>query len=344
MAPTLDGQVKKYRHPTALNASPRIIYINGIQTSGDTHERTALWLSQITLRPIIGVYNMSGGVNSAKGFVVDFLQCVGDWGNSFISQLGEFGFDAVDAVVNRVKAWTGSRNSNPIRVADELRKKLPAQKLASFLESYLAQNNRATAQLFTELNSHIHTKQSIVAHSQGNLITANALWALQILHGAQGLRNIQIYSVSSPVPAWPAGINFRIKVYGHKNDLVTYADPKNLVGRRSKGDNERLHGSSSLPWIPPHDISVNFFGTNFVSRIRSDLGLGDFEDSRANHQPFLPGDHVHVVNRGESLSSISNQYFGTHSRWPEIYKRNVMSIGSNPNRISVGLRLIIPAK
>jgi hypothetical protein len=190
--------------------------------------------------------------------------------------------------------------------------------------------------------------QAVSALGQNHVELGSALgtfdgWALQTVHGAGGLQNLRVYSISSPVPAWPAGINFRIKVYGHKNDLVTYADPKNLLGRRSAGDNERQHGQSLLPGIDPHDISVNFFGTNFVSRIRSDLGLGEWEDSRATPQPYKPGDRIHVVNRGDSLSLISKKYYGTATKWRTIYDYNRDTVGSDPNRISVGLRLIIPS-
>lgn len=340
-APKWDGWIQAYADAGVSATTPRILYINGIQTTGIVHEQTALMLSQITQRVIIGVYNKTSGI-SKKGMVLDLLQCLGDWRSSFIDQLGEFGFDAVNAAVDRVRKWTGRSEGPPSNVADDLRQRVPKANLVRFLSEYMAVNNKASSNLFQELHRHLGARQLIVAHSQGNLVTASALWALQTVHGAGGLRNLQVYSIASPVPAWPAGTNFRIKVYGHKNDVVTLADPKNLLGRRSAGDNERLHGHSSLPGIDPHDISVNFFGTNFVSRIRSDLGLGKWEDSREQHQPYKPGDRVHVVNRGESLSLIAKKYYGTPSKWRMIYDRNRDTVGSDPDRISVGVRLIVP--
>lgn len=340
-APTYDGQVAVYQDTGVANATPRIIYVNGIQTTGDTHASTALALSQITQRSVIGVYNRTAG-SDAKGWMFDFLQCGSDWVNGFSNQVGEFGFDAVNAAVNKVRSWTGRSTGTPSDAGQALRDKLSQPKLVDFLRKYLAATNEASASLFLQLHNHVSQRQLIVAHSQGNLVTASALWALQVVHGSRGFSGIQVYSVASPAPAWPAGVNFRIKVYGHTNDAVTLFDPKNLLGRRSAGD-WRQHGESSLPGVDAHDIAVNFFGTNFVSRIRSDLGLGEMSDSTGTPQPYLPGDKVHVVNSGESVSAIAQKYLGSVTRWEEVYDRNREVIGPNPNLIQPGMRLVIPA-
>ncbi len=341
-APSNDGQVQVYRDPAVRHELPRILYINGIQTTGESHELTALVLSQVTQRPVTGIYNRTAGQGKVKGFVFDFLQCGGDWVNSFGSQVGEFGFDAVNSAINHVRKLTGGSGGNPADVGKSLRAKVPRDKLVRFLEGYLGTTNKASAALFSELNVHLGSRQLIVAHSQGNLVTASALWALQTAHGDSAFSQLQVYSVASPVPAWPAGINFRIKVYGHTNDPVTLADPKNLLGRRSAGDWRSFDGGG-IKGIDPHDIAVNFFGTNMISRIRSDLGLGPFEDTTSAAQSYKPGDRVHVVNRGDNLSGIATRYYGSPARWQEIYSRNQAMIGTNPNLLQAGMKLVIPA-
>lgn len=341
--PRTDGQIQVYRDPSVRYETPRILYVNGIQTTGETHELTALVLSQITQRPVIGVYNRTAGHGTAKGFFFDLLQCGGDWINGFSSQVGEFGFDAVNSAIDHVRKWMGRPSaSNPADVGRKLREKIPRDRLVRFIERYLAATNDASASLFSELNRYMGSRQLIVAHSQGNLITASALWALQTVHGEGGLGNLQVYSVASPAPAWPAGINFRIKVYGHTNDPVTLADPKNLLGRRSAGDWREFEGGG-FKGIDPHDIAVNFFGTNMVSRIRSDLGLGPFADTSGQEQTYKPGDRVHVVNRGDTLSALSTRYYGAPNRWQEIYNRNQGVIGADPNRLQPGMKIVIPA-
>jgi nucleoid-associated protein YgaU len=338
--PTQNGEVCEYRDTGVSTSAPRIYYVNGIQTTGEIHEGTALVLSQITQHTITGVFNRTFG--EGPGIVVDLLQCFGDSSNGFFSQLAEFGFDGLDSLVERIRRWTATSSQPPTNVAEQLRARVPRAKLAEFITRYLAATNKATAALFRQLNQNRGPRQLIVAHSQGNLITSNALWAIQTIYGASSLSNLRIYSIASPAPAWPAGIDLRIKVYGHANDPVTLFDPKWLAGRKSAGDNKRLHGKL-FNRFRPHDVALNFFGTNFVSRIRSDLGLGLMEDSRAKPQRYLPGDRVHVVNVGESLALISKKYFGKVTRWQDIYARNKDVVGADPNRISPGMHLIIPA-
>lgn len=50
---------------------------------------------------------------------------------------------------------------------------------------------------------------------------------------------------------------------------------------------------------------------------------------------------VHTVREGETLSDISERYYGTPNRWERIYRAN-QSIIRDPDRIHPGMRLIIP--
>jgi nucleoid-associated protein YgaU len=50
---------------------------------------------------------------------------------------------------------------------------------------------------------------------------------------------------------------------------------------------------------------------------------------------------VHVVADGDSLTRISLRYYGTASRWPEIYQAN-RDLLRTENVLHVGQRLIIP--
>src|SRR5262249_12423539 len=121
----------------------------------------------------------------------------------------------------------------------------------------------------------------MVAHSQGNLITAEALWAMVMAYGEGSLANMLIYSLASPAPAWPLGIRGHRKVYGYTNDLVTLADPHNwtiLMDRvqhgkfsRTAGD-WRRYGSKPIPGRAGHDLNRNI-ALNFTTTIRRDLGL-----------------------------------------------------------------------
>ncbi len=50
----------------------------------------------------------------------------------------------------------------------------------------------------------------------------------------------------------------------------------------------------------------------------------------------------YVVAPGDTLVAIAAALYGDSKRWPEIYRANRQIIGSNPNVIHAGMRLVIP--
>lgn len=67
-------------------------------------------------------------------------------------------------------------------------------------------------------------------------------------------------------------------------------------------------------------------------------GYPTYEDTTATNGG---GSRYHTVQKKETLYSISRQYYGDHTKWKEIYAANRAEI-SDPNRIRVGQRLVIP--
>lgn len=57
-------------------------------------------------------------------------------------------------------------------------------------------------------------------------------------------------------------------------------------------------------------------------------------------QAGLPTEHV--VANGESLSKLALKYYGDMYAWEKIYNTNVSVVGTNPNLIMVGTKLVIP--
>lgn len=53
-------------------------------------------------------------------------------------------------------------------------------------------------------------------------------------------------------------------------------------------------------------------------------------------------ERIHIVRSGDWLSKLAITYYNDMNRWPEIYQRNIETIGPNPDLIKVGQRLIIP--
>ncbi|MBK6671911.1 MAG: LysM peptidoglycan-binding domain-containing protein [Actinobacteria bacterium] len=66
-------------------------------------------------------------------------------------------------------------------------------------------------------------------------------------------------------------------------------------------------------------------------------------------EPTEAADVVHVVQRGDTLSSIADQYLGDPTRYPELFEANSDRIQpdgrqlTDPNLIVVGWNLVIPA-
>ena len=51
------------------------------------------------------------------------------------------------------------------------------------------------------------------------------------------------------------------------------------------------------------------------------------------------GNAVHIIRKGDTLSEISQRYYGTARHWPDIARANP---GLNPNRLRVGEAIVIP--
>jgi LysM repeat protein len=352
--PTNDGQVIEYTAVLPPNSVPRIYYVNGIQTDGEGHAKTAYALSVLTEHVVEGVFNATAG--KGAGIIVDLLQCGADWIDVFLSKLAEIGniglSAAIGAAVNFARDKQGLPAQDPVSVANAIREKIPQSMRVLFIERCLGTYNRATASLFQQLRTHLGERQVIIAHSQGNLITADALWSMVIAFGEMSLSDMQVYSLASPAPAWPLGIRYRRKVYGHTNDAVTLCDPHNwtfITGRiadgafgRTAGD-WRQYGTSALPGLDGHDINRNI-ALNFTNTIRRDLGLPPLTDVKpaAPLSPPAAGPQTYTVRPGDSLWRIAQSFYGNGSAWPKIYNANRDTIGSNPNLIRAGQSLDIP--
>lgn len=264
--PSKDGELNCYNLSQSTVSSPRIYFVNGIRVLGRDHAITAGLLSLLTERPIWGVYNRTTG--SISGLIFDVAQC------------------ALDYTQNATARLSSRRNLDRPAIPD---REVP-ELLAKVKRNSVVWNS-ATAQLFEQLVIHRNTPQMIVAHSQGNLITSNALFVLEDMLGSRALRNIRVYSLASPAPAWPLGLRHTNGGGGRQenafmNDMVALLRPHNLAAKAgvSRFQNEgdfRTHKPSWRVSLSPHDTQLNI-ALNFLASIRSDLGL-----SRSMPRDFL---------------------------------------------------------
>lgn len=251
--PAADGEINEYNLSRSGYYDSRIYFINGIRVSGQDHAITASLLSLLIERPIFGVYNKSAGTKR------------------------DLGQSALDYLQNVFARFRSRRNLNRAAIPDHEVKKLLERKLKR-----VHVWNQATLKLFKSLVEHRHRCQRIIAHSQGNLITSNALFVLENMLGASALRKIRVYSLASPAPAWPFGLRKTEdgggrQVNAFMNDFVVLLRPHNLLAKlgldrfQNEGDYRTLETGGRLQ-MATHDIRANI-ALNFLKSIRGDLGL-----------------------------------------------------------------------
>ena len=63
---------------------------------------------------------------------------------------------------------------------------------------------------------------------------------------------------------------------------------------------------------------------------------------RASAAPRTSGS-THTVAKGETLAAIAERYLGSKGAWKRLYEANKDAIGSDPAKLKVGTKLVIPA-
>lgn len=196
VAPKADGDITLFekivsKEQQYYRPNLRAIFVNGMLTTGATHMSHAILLSSNLRCPVYGVYN------STQGRELDFFQCVTD----------KLGPRAVGSNVPHTSAEFRSVVDAQLKAYNDAGLNLTR---VQFIE-VLISGNVATLQLFRALRSGPLSDRSIpiYAHSQGNLITSNALFALALADGDAAIKGRTVESYGSPCRYWPPGIRRR---------------------------------------------------------------------------------------------------------------------------------------
>lgn len=203
--PVRDGEINEYVNANAAStrwfAGDRsVVFVNGMLNSPNDHVESAVALSMLQMCKVVGVYNRSQvsdvrRMSTPRAIVEDLYQCIGDkltWDSH-----------GVDHMAASMNTWYQSNFGS-------------TGEAVSAVEIWLARNPAALS-LFRHLLANIGRRQTIFAHSQGNLITSNALTALHLLDDRH-LGNITVNSYASPAVFWPSG--FAHNRYAYTVDLV----------------------------------------------------------------------------------------------------------------------------
>ncbi len=99
--------------------------------------------------------------------------------------------------------------------------------------------------------------------------------------------------------------------------------------------------TASFPIPEPHEL-LAFASASQEIKIESEPTPVQEEPKPAAAQPPKQiAVRKHTVVKGDTLSTLSVQYYGTSRRWKEIYEANISKI-PDQNRIKVGTELTIP--
>jgi len=161
----------------------------------------------------------------------------------------------------------------------------------------------------------------------------------------------------NPSASWPARFKFVPPTTSNSDPLQYYVEGV-ISGPTIKDQKDREAnfarmvasayngGESFLKVVDPRNNAPNSFvqGAN-AAAIAKDLFEFRLFGSPASvpSAPKKPsGETRHKVAAGESLSSIAYYYYDDLNLWPIIHDVNQPAVGQNPNKLEIGLELVIP--
>lgn len=207
--PGFDGDINIFRAPGYktqpwFDSNKRVVFINGMLNDKADHAKAARALSMTQACPVIGIYNES------QSGLHDFAQCISDKLTLVLPQAGS------------LTSWSLAVDGayQAAKLIDPLLKK------TDFVEK-LIDGNKATVSMyryFTSLSQIERSQLKVFCHSQGNLITSNALTATQLALGKDSISQMEVNSYGSPCRYWPSQIR-------HHNFAFTF-DPVALLDLR----------------------------------------------------------------------------------------------------------------
>ena len=253
-----DKQARYHKRERRTGNYP-VLFVNGMQGSPAKFRAQACAVAAVSGGPVLGVYNGSGesflfGDNQGKA------KAAGQGAGNILTDLIECLTDKLqstdwDQFTTWVKKKRGISQSN----------------IEKEMGENLTRFNRATGALYNKLLEPGFEKAHIVAHSQGNIITCNAVNAVAAVRGVKAIASMRIEAVASPVVFWSeAGMMGQdiVTIHALANDLVAWLGA-NVTDRpylmlRKPTDRKDLAGteiSEKYSWTarPDHVLTHNFY-------------------------------------------------------------------------------------
>lgn len=282
-SPTGDGDINLYISPEAeskswFNTGRRVLFVNGMDNSADDHASSARALSLLQGCPVIGVYNQTDGV------WLDLGQCITDKARLVGVQAGMLmSFEQWATASRAMYALARARN--------------PGLTAVDFFGTLVA-DNPATSALFRLLATGTVSRATpIYCHSQGNLITSNALTAVAMALGTPSIAGMEVNSFGSPCRYWPPGI-------ARTNNAFTF-DPVSWLDLRVD------LSSSKIGFVAGHAFTL--YMQNDAEFVVNRFRWGSFGMTANMDERGLARYMVRMGNNPPRLSAILNRLRTAHS-------------------------------
>ena len=256
--PIGDGDVTLYTHNLAAANSgfkhqDRAIFVNGMNNTGKDHAEAAIALSLLHFCPVLGVFNQSGGTGA------DIAQCIADKGVlAAVQSKTVFGY----------AGWAMAVDAGYL-----LAKKLKPTLSKTDFVGTIVSGNAATFALYrvlVNLGTYARRNTPIFCHSQGNLLTSNALTAVSLALGPDAIRGVEVNSYGSPCRYWPDGID-RTN-YAFTFDPISWLDLRMDVSSSKVGQVEFRQGLM----LPEFTHGYTFYRDNDAEFIVNRFRTGSF--------------------------------------------------------------------
>jgi LysM repeat protein len=125
------------------------------------------------------------------------------------------------------------------------------------------------------------------------------------------------------------------QIGGDNSSAATHASPGSIIDSQSKDRGQETEVTkSSSPQSPP-EISDR------QSAIRNPQSNGVPDLTIYEKAEKIKTTRFHIIRREETLSAISQQYYGTPSKWQKILQAN-KNVIKDPNKLQWGTKLTIP--
>lgn len=273
-APRFDGDRTLYLSPYKKKWAPGyrervVVWVNGMATSGESHRRVAMALSEVADSHVLGIYNLKGqpehhafemvmrdilqdpvipegfksglrSLNTASMFVHDVGQCVRDYLNPIAQSLER----------QRHTGWGERARYHVMR--------------------HMLKYNPAIRSVLEVLNTEVRGAGAVrvVCYSQGNLIVAAAAEALLWIRGGY-IGRVHVYALASPARAWPDTLV--VKKYTNVQDPITWLS----LGESLKRAHVEVADTPGNPtsWLHAHNVGLYIYQSQFVADLRRDLGV-----------------------------------------------------------------------